>query len=176
MKEAERRGEQRLDDCAFLSSPVLPSSWWWCDSPCGYSREDPQLDDCAHVFCRHRATQVHQSYPKHGHWVERSRFFFSSPVSFGNLFFRADYTARFARPGRVGGGAEHCVCNGRRWRRCYSLLPRPTPPLPPREWKERGAECRGVEWTRHGMEQDVKNKTRERPFSLFCTVCTAAID
>ncbi|EUC32200.1 hypothetical protein COCVIDRAFT_33856 [Bipolaris victoriae FI3] len=48
VKEAERRGEQRLDDCAFLSSPVLPSSWWWCDSPCGYSREDPQLDDCAH--------------------------------------------------------------------------------------------------------------------------------
>lgn len=84
-----------------------------------------------------------------------SFLFFSSPVSFGNLFFRADYTARFARPERVGGGPEHCVFNGGRWRRCYS------PDRLRRRHQgsgKRGAECRGVEWTRHGMERDARTK------------------
>ncbi|EUC40838.1 hypothetical protein COCMIDRAFT_40899 [Bipolaris oryzae ATCC 44560] len=144
VREAERRREQRLESCAFLSSPVLPSSWW-CDSPCGYSREDLQV--------------LRQSLLAISSFAPITRPDLGGPGAWEVVLSIACAMA--------GGGGGATPCCPDRLRRCHQG-----------RWKERGVECKGVEWSGQGMAWSgtQEQNCRERPFFLFCTVCAAAID
>ncbi|EMD65437.1 hypothetical protein COCSADRAFT_305553 [Bipolaris sorokiniana ND90Pr] len=175
VKEAERRREQRLENCAFLSSPVLPSSWW-CDSACGYSRERPQLLRQLPACFLSPPRDPTQSYPSLALGGTFQVFLFFSFL-LPSLLAISSF-APITRPGLRGPSA---------WEVALSIAcsmavggggaTPPTDSAVATKGVEREVRNAG-EWSGQGMAWSgtQEQNCRERPFSLFCTVCAAAID